>query len=67
MPSVRKDLNKVIMSDIDLTGKNTLHINQIICPNYRIIRSKTKTYQKRESDSFYVSNGDIKIRIQEND
>ena len=66
MLSVRKDLNKVIISDIDLTG-NTLYINQIICPNYRIIRSKTKTYQKRESDSFYVSNGNIKIRIQEND
>ena len=63
--SVRKDLNKVKMSDIDLTGQSTLSINQSLCPNYRMLWSKTKTlYQKGKIDSFYVSNGNIKIRLQ---
>ena len=65
--SVRKDLNKVKMSVIDLTGQSTLYINQSLCPYYRMLWSKTKTlYQKGKIDSFYVSNGNIKIRLQEN-
>ena len=65
--SVRKDLNKVKMSDIDLTGQSTLYINQSLCPYYRMLWSKTKTlYKKGKIDSFYVSNGNIKIRLQEN-
>ena len=65
--SVRKDLNKVKMSDIDLTGQSTLYINQSLCPYYRMLWSKTKTlYKKRKIDSFYVSIGNIKIRLQEN-
>ena len=33
MLNVRKDINKVKMSDIDvLTGHNTLHMNQNFCP-----------------------------------
>ena len=32
--SVRKDLNKVKMSDIDLTGQSTLFINQNLCLYY---------------------------------
>ena len=64
--SVRKDLNKVKMSDIDLTGQSTLSINQSLCPYYRMLWSKTKTlYQKGKIDSFYVSNGNVKIRLQE--
>ena len=35
--SVRKDLKKVKMSDIDLTGQSTLYINQSLCPYYRIL------------------------------
>ena len=65
--SVKKDLNKVKMSDIDLTGKSILYITQSLCPYYRMLWSKTKTlYQKGKIDSFYVSNGNIKIRLQEN-
>ena len=64
--NVRKDLNKVKVSDIDLTGQNKLYINQSLCPYYRMLWFKTKTYQKGKIDSFYVSNGNIKIRIQEN-
>ena len=65
--SVRKDLNKVKMSDIDLTGQSTLYISQSLFPYYRMLWSKTKIlYQKGKIDSFYVSNGNIKIRLQEN-
>ena len=64
--SVRKDLNKVKMSDIDLTGQSTLYINQSLYPYYRMLWFKTKTlYQKGKIDSFYVSNGNVKIRLQE--
>ena len=64
--SVRKDL-KVKISDIDLIGQSTLYITQSLCPYYRMLRSKTKTlHQKGNIDSFYVSNGNIKIRLQEN-
>ena len=67
MLSVRNDLNKVKMSDIDLTGQSTLYINQSLCPYYRMLWSKTKIlYQKVKIDSFYMSNGNIKIRLQEN-
>ena len=67
MLSVRRDLNKVKMSNIDLTGQSTLYINQSLCPYYRMLWSKTKTlYKKGKIDSFYVSNGNIKIRLQEN-
>ena len=65
--SVRKDLNKVKMSDTDLTGQSTLYINLSLCPYYMMLWSKTKTsFQKCKIDSFYVSNGNIKIRLQEN-
>ena len=65
--SVRKDLNKVKMSDIYLTGESTLYVNQSLCPYYRMLWSKIKTlYQKGKIDSFYVPNGNIKIRLQEN-
>ena len=65
--SVRKDLNKVKMSDIDLTGQSTLYVNQSLCPYNRMLWSKIKTlFQKGKIDSFYVSNGNIKIRLQEN-
>ena len=67
MLSIRKDLNKVKMSDIDLTGQSTLYINQGLYPYYRMLLSKTKTlYQIGKIDSFYASNGNIKIRLQEN-
>ena len=40
--SVRKDLNKVKMSDIDLTGQSKFYINQSLCPYYRMLWSKIK-------------------------
>ena len=65
--SVQKDLNKVEMNHVDLTGQSTFYTNQSLCLYYRMLSSKTKTlYQKGKIDNFYVSNGNIKIRLQEN-
>ena len=65
--NVTKDLNKVKMSDIDLTEQSTFYINQSLCPYYRMLWSKSKTLYKRGTiDSCYVSYGNIKIRLQEN-
>ena len=55
--NVRKDLNKVKMSD-------TLYNNQSLCPYYRVLWSKTKTlYQKGEIDSFYVLMATSKLEL----
>ena len=62
---VRKDLNKVKMNNTGLTEQSTLYINQSFCPYYRMLWSKTKTYQKEKIDNFYMSSGNIKIRTQE--
>ena len=45
--SVRKELSKVKMSDIDLTGQSILNINQSLCLYYRMLWSKTKTCIKK--------------------
>ena len=51
MLSVRKDLKKVKMSDIDLTRRSSLYMNQSLCPYYRMLWSKNKTlYQKSRID-----------------
>ena len=62
--SVRNDLNKVKIRDIDLAGQSTLCINQSLCLYYRMLWFKTNIlYQKGKIDSFYVFNGNIKIRL----
>ena len=40
--SVKKELNKVQMSDIDLTGQSTTYINQSLCPCNGMLFSKSK-------------------------
>ena len=55
------------MSNVELTGKSRLCINQNLCPHCRMLWSKMKTfYQKGKIGSFYWFNGNIKIRIQGN-
>ena len=34
--NVRKDLTKLLMEDLQLTGQGELHINQSPCPYYRV-------------------------------
>ena len=64
--SVRKDLYKVKTSDIDLKGKVLSISIRASAPATRYYGPKPKHYQKGKFDSFYVFNGNIKIRLQEN-
>ena len=50
--NVRKDLTKLSMDDLQLIGQGKLYINQSLCSYYRVF-------------SYYVSNGSVKIKIQE--
>ena len=41
--NVRKDLKKLSMEDMQLTGQGKLYINQSLCPFYRVLWSKSKS------------------------
>ena len=64
--NVRKDLTKLLMEDLQLTGQGKLYINQSLCPYYRGLLSKSKSLHRMgKIFSYYVSNGTVKIKIQE--
>ena len=64
--NVRKDLTKLSMEDLQLTGQGKLYINQSLCPYYRGLLSKSKSLHRMgKIFSYYVSNGTVKIKIQE--
>ena len=62
--SVIKDLEKVKLKDIDLTGKKYILYQSVSVPLLQHVMAKTKTlYQQGKIDSFYVPHGNIKIRL----
>ena len=64
--NVRKDLTKLSMEDLQLTGQGKLYINQSLCPYYRVLWSKSiSLHRMGKIFSYYVSNGTVKIKIQE--
>ena len=64
--NVRKDLTKLSMKDLQLTGHGKLYINQSLYPYYRVLWSKSKSlYRMGKIFSYYVSNGTVKVKIQE--
>ena len=64
--NVRKDLTKLSMEDLQLTGHGKLYINQSLYPYYRVLWSKSKSLHRMgKIFSYYVSNGTVKIKIQE--
>ena len=64
--NVRKDLTKLSMEDLQLTGQGKLYINQSLCPYCRVLWSKSKSLHRMgKIFSYYVSNGTVKIKIQE--
>ena len=64
--NVRKDLTKLSMKDLQLTGHGKLYINQSLYPYYRVLWSKSKSLHRMgKIFSYYVSNGTVKIKIQE--
>ena len=65
--SVKKDLIKVKMQDIGLSGNQSIFINTSLCPYYRMLWSKCKRLQELSNISnFYISSGTIKVKITEN-
>ena len=64
--NVRKDLTKLSMEDLQLTGQGKLCINQSLYPYYRVLWSKSKSLHRMgKIFSYYVSNGTVTIKTQE--
>ena len=64
--NVRKDLTKLPMEDLQLTGQGKLYINQSLCPYYRVLWSKSiSIHSMGKIFSYYVSNVTVKIKIEE--
>ena len=54
------------MEDLQLNGQGKLYINQSLCPYCRVLWSKIKSLHSMGNIfSHYVSNGIVKIKIQE--
>lgn len=67
MLSVKKDLQKLDMGELDLPAGTKIFVNQSLCPYYKVLWSKSKRLRDlNEIHSFYISNNGIKIRIHEN-
>ena len=61
-----KDFSKLNFSDIDL-GNTKIFINQSLRPYYKLLWSKCKRLHAiKQIHSYYVSNGTLKIKLEEN-
>ena len=70
MPKVflaKKDLAKLDMKDVDLPEGTRLFVNRSLCPYYKLLWSKSKKLQSLgRIHSYFISNGKIKLKVQEN-
>ena len=65
--SVKRDLQKIKMEDVNLPGQNKLFINRSLCPYYKVLWSKSKKlHSLGKIFSFYISGDTIKIKVSEN-
>ena len=65
--SVKKDLGKLDMKEVDLTEGTQVYINQSLCPYYKSLWSKSKKLcTLGKIHSFFISNSTIKLKLQEN-
>ena len=64
--SVKKNLQKLKMEDIGLTGDNKVIINHSLCPYYRPLWSKSKILLNMgKINRLLVSNGTVKVKVSE--
>ena len=64
--SVKKNLQKLKMEDIGLTGDNKVFINHSVCPYYRLLWSKSKVLlHMGKINRLIVSKGTVKVKISE--
>ena len=65
--SIKKDLNKLDMKEVDLPEGTQIFVNQSLCPYYKSLWSKSKKLRSLgKIHSFFISNSTIKIKLQEN-
>ena len=65
--SVKKDLGKLDMKEVDLPEGTQVYINQSLCPYYKSLWSKSKKlHTLGKIHSFFISNSTIKLKLQEN-
>ena len=65
--SVKKDLGKLDMKEVDLPEGTQVYINQSLCPYYKSLWSKSKKLRTLgKIHSFLISNSTIKLKLQEN-
>ena len=63
---VKKNLQKLKMEDIGLTGNNKVFINHSLCPYYHVLWSKSKALLNMgKTNRLIVSNGTVKVKISE--
>ena len=59
-------MTKLPMEDLQLNDQGKLYINQSVCPYCTVLWSKIKSLHSMGNIfSYYVSNGIVKIKIQE--
>ena len=64
--SVKKNLQKLTMEDIGLTGDNKVFINHSLCPYYRALWSKSNALLNMgKINRLMVSNRTVKVKISE--
>ena len=64
--SIKKNLQKLKMEDIGLTGGNKVFINHSLCPYYCALWSKSKVLLNMgKINRLMVSNGTVKVKISE--
>ena len=65
--NAKKELRKLDMKEIDFPENNPIFVNQSLCTYYRVLWSKAKRlHSLKRISSFYVSGGNVKIKIKEN-
>ena len=65
--SVKKDLTKLDMKEVDLTEGTQIFVNQSLWPYYKSLWSKSKKLRSLgKIPSFFISNNTIKTKLQEN-
>ena len=65
--SVKKDLKKLTLEDLELPANSKLFINRSLCPYYKMLWSKSmKLHSLSKIHSFFISGDTIKIKVNEN-
>ena len=65
--SIKSDLKKLTMEDLELPGNRKLFLNGSLCTYYKMMWSKSKKlHSLRKIHSFFILGDTIKMRVNEN-